>query len=330
MGRDGPAWLLSLAYLPPNKQFSEGLIISGGKEPVIDVRQPSKTPDDNAEALLLGHTDTVSALAVDPAGKYIVSGSWDKTARIWPLGKWDSEAILQGHTSSVLAILLYDSETIITACPDTFIRIYTTNGLSGKLLRSIPGGHGIVRALCVLKNHPSGADFASAGNDSAIRLWKISGEQVGELRGHDDKIIFQLASSPSGEIFSVGDDGALRVWGGSECVQTITHPAASVWCVAVCQETGDVVTGASDYIVRVLTREPSRAADAETIQQFDASVKEYLDSLKKHEIPGPEFLKDQSGTKEGQIQKIQESNGSVSIHQWTAGKFETPYEHEKN
>ena len=46
-----------------------------------------------------------------------------------------------------------------------------------------------------------------------------------------------------------------------ECVQTITHPAISVWAVAVCPESGDIVSGASDRVARVFSRNPHKWAD---------------------------------------------------------------------
>ena len=33
--------------------------------------------------LLRGHSDTVSRIAIDQGNKIIISGSWDKTIKIW-------------------------------------------------------------------------------------------------------------------------------------------------------------------------------------------------------------------------------------------------------
>jgi phospholipase A-2-activating protein len=52
----GNGFINTVAYLPPSTEYPSGLIISGGQETIIDVRAPGKAPDDNAEALLLGHT----------------------------------------------------------------------------------------------------------------------------------------------------------------------------------------------------------------------------------------------------------------------------------
>ncbi|RFU29603.1 hypothetical protein B7463_g6752, partial [Scytalidium lignicola] len=315
------AFVNALAYLPSTPEYPDGLIISGGKDALIDVRQPDKVPSDNAEALLIGHAHNICALDVDPAGKFIVSGSWDASGRIWRIGKWECEAVLEGHEGSVWTVLAYDSETIITGCADKLIRVFHING---KLLRTIRGSQDVVRALCrVPKGHPSGADFASAGNDGIIRLWTVSGQQVGELQGHEN-FIYSLVSLPSGELVSSGEDRTVRIWKGHECIQTITHPAISVWGVAVCAETGDIISGASDRVARIFTRSLERVADTETIRQFEDSVKEssipqqQLGEINKEKLPGPEFLTQKSGTKEGQVQMIRELNGSVTAHTWSA------------
>ncbi|KAI9731859.1 MAG: hypothetical protein M1818_007724 [Claussenomyces sp. TS43310] len=322
----GASFINTVAYIPPSQDFPEGLIISGGKDTIIEVRQPGRSPEASAEALLLGHTSNVCALDVDPAGKFIVSGGWDGKARTWLVGKWECESVLEGHEGSVWAVLVYDSETIITGCADKHIRIYNPHG---KLLRTIRGSQDVVRALCrVPKGHPSGADFASASNDGVIRLWTINGVQVGELHGHDS-FIYSLAYLPSGEIVSSGEDRTVRVWKGDQCIQTITHPAISVWAVAACAENGDIVTGASDRIVRVFSRSTERLADKETILQFEESVRtsaipqqQVGGSINKEKLPGPEFLQQKSGTKEGQVQMINEPNGSITAHQWSMSQQE--------
>ena len=312
----------AISYFPATSDYPDGLVISGGKDTIIEVRQPGKPPEENAEGLLLGHAHNVCSLDVSAEGKFIVSGSWDGTARVWSLGKWECEAVLEGHAGSVWTVLAYDKKMIITGCADRVIRIFDS---SGKIYKEIRGSADVVRALCRLPlGHPSGVDFASAGNDGIIRLWKLSGKQAEELYGHES-FIYSLSSLPTGELVSSGEDRTVRIWKGNECVQTITHPAISVWEVSVCSENGDFVTGASDRIVRVFTREKERRAVPEAIEAFEESVKsssipqQQVGNVVKEKLPGPQFLEQKSGTKEGQVQMIQESDGSVSAHQWSQG-----------
>ena len=81
---------------------------------MIEVRQPSKTPDENAERLLMGHGHNVCSLDISPEGGWIVSGSWDASARVWNTRNWDCQAVLEGHQASVWSVLAFDPETIIT------------------------------------------------------------------------------------------------------------------------------------------------------------------------------------------------------------------------
>ncbi|KAL1957744.1 hypothetical protein VTO42DRAFT_5587 [Malbranchea cinnamomea] len=310
----------SLAYYPPTADFPDGFILSGGQDSIIEAKQPWKTTDADADAVLLGHGHNVCSIDVCPEGGWIVSGSWDSSARIWRVGKWETEVTLEGHNGSVWAVLAYDKDTIITGCADQNIRIFNT---SGRLLRRIQGARDVVRALCKLPgDHPSGAQIASAGNDGTIRLWTLQGQLKGELHGHES-FIYSLTTLPSGELVSSSEDRTVRIWNSNGCLQTITHPAISVWSVAACQETGDIVTGASDRIIRVFTRAQERQASAEVAQRFEKSVKEsaipqqQLGQINKEKLPGPAFLKQKSGTKEGQVQMIREDDGTVTAHTWS-------------
>ncbi len=156
-----------------------------------------------------------------------------------------------------------------------------------------------------------------------IRCWTLEGRQTAELYGHKS-FIYSLAVLPSGELVSSSEDRTARIWKDGQCIQTITHPAISVWSVAVCSENGDIVTGASDRIVRVFSRSEDRHANAETLKAFEDSVKsssipqQQVGDLNKEQLPGPDFIQRKSGTKEGQVQMIREDNGNVSAYQWSS------------
>lgn len=111
---NGSDFVNSVAFVPPSNEYTEGLVVAGGRDAIIEVRAPGKLPQDNADALLLGHAGNVCALDVSEDGQWIVSGSWDAEARVWQVGRWESSVQLQGHDASVWAVCYYDKETIIT------------------------------------------------------------------------------------------------------------------------------------------------------------------------------------------------------------------------
>ncbi|KAB8075950.1 PUL domain-containing protein [Aspergillus leporis] len=321
----GSGFINAIAYYPPTPEFPEGLVFSGGQDTIIEAKQPGKASDDNADAMLLGHAHNICALDVSPEGGWVVSGSWDSTAKLWKVGHWECDVTFEGHQGSVWAVLAYDKDTVITGCADKSIRIFNA---SGKLLKTINDSRDVVRALCkVPGSHPTGAQFASAGNDGVIRLYTIQGQVVAELHGHES-FIYALDALPSGELVSSGEDRTVRIWNGTQCVQTITHPAISVWGIAACKENGDIVTGASDRVTRVFSRSADRVASAEVVEQFETSVKEssipeqQVGNINKEKLPGPEFLQQKSGTKDGQVQMIRQHDGSVTAHTWSVASQE--------
>lgn len=109
------------------------------------------------------------------------------------------------------------------------------------------------------------------------------------LNGHTS-FVYSVAVLPSGEgVVSSGEDGSVRVWTSKylfsgrdsfplttpgtdgQLSQTITHPTISVWAVEVLPN-GDIVSGASDGMVRVWTRSEERRANAQQMKELEQAV----------------------------------------------------------
>ncbi len=105
---------------------------------------------------LIGHTDTVCTLAVTATGE-LVSGSWDKTAKVWEGG--NCKVSIEGHTQGVWAVLGLPDGNIATASADQTIKIWNS---SGKIVKTLEKKHSdCVRDLAIF----SDKGFLSVGND---------------------------------------------------------------------------------------------------------------------------------------------------------------------
>ena len=93
-------------------------IESNKKISIIKNHNPSvivKELERDYKLFLQGHTRQINSIAMTSDNKYIISGSHDKTIRIWNLLEKRQETVLEGHTSSVTSIAITsDNKYIIS------------------------------------------------------------------------------------------------------------------------------------------------------------------------------------------------------------------------
>jgi phospholipase A-2-activating protein len=112
----GAAFISSVAFVPASDAYPDGLLVSGARDGIVELRSPKNKPQSDADVVLLGHGNNVCALDVSQDGKYIISGGWDAQAMIWEVGKWEpSDAVfLQGHNAPVWGVLALNPELVVT------------------------------------------------------------------------------------------------------------------------------------------------------------------------------------------------------------------------
>ncbi|KIJ30650.1 hypothetical protein M422DRAFT_186841 [Sphaerobolus stellatus SS14] len=158
------------------------------------------------------HTGSVQSVAFSPDGKYIVSGSYDQTIRLWSVetGKAVGEPY-QRHTYPVQSVAFSpDGKYIVSGSYDETIQLWSVE--TGKAAGEPYQGH--TDSVCSVAFSPDGKYIVSGSHDHAIQLWSVeTGKAVGEpYQGHTDLVI-SVAFSPDGKyIFSGSDDHTIRLW----------------------------------------------------------------------------------------------------------------------
>ncbi|XP_064605533.1 phospholipase A-2-activating protein-like [Liolophura sinensis] len=300
-------FIAAVCVMPPDDTYPHGLIFTGSNDSTI-LAFSLESPEPVLK--LEGHTGTVCSLATGKFGT-LLSGSWDTTAKIWLNAK--CMMTLSGHSAAVWAVaILPEQGILLTGSADKTIKMWK----AGRCEKTFSGHEDCVRGLAVL----SGAEFLSCSNDATVRRWLVSGECVHTYYGHSN-YIYSIAVLPNGEDFVTGgEDRTLKVWKSGECVQTIAHPTESVWAVC-CLSNGDVVTGASDGIIRVFSTCPDRVAAPEIQVAFEeqvaaSTIPTQIGDIKVSDLPGPEALLN-PGDRDGQSKMVREDN-SVQMYNWSA------------
>lgn len=80
--------------------------------------------------LISGHTADIRAVAITPDGRWALSGSDDRTVRLWNLRSKKCLAILEGHTQGVTGVAINSTCTRAVSCSeDGTIRIWNLAGM---------------------------------------------------------------------------------------------------------------------------------------------------------------------------------------------------------
>jgi WD40 repeat protein len=81
----------------------------------------------------MGHTEPVASAAFSPDGKQVLTGSWDKTAKLWDLSGRELQTFT-GHASYVFKVVFSpDGKQVLTGSNDKTAKLWD---LSGKELQT--------------------------------------------------------------------------------------------------------------------------------------------------------------------------------------------------
>jgi len=246
-----------------------------------------------------GHTDGVMCLQFSetlshPAFPVLITGSYDRTIRVWNLETGVELHCLRGHTRAVRA-LQFDEVKLITGSMDSTLKVWDWR--RGKCIKTLNGHtEGVV---CL--NFDSNV-LASGSVDSTIKVWNLRTGSAFTLHGHSDWVnavqlwdstpetrassadsfIFDVAGSaspmggsggassqidPGKMLFSASDDGTIKLWDLNlrTCVRQFTGHLGQVQTMRLLfvedyeENAADVVGPTADFVVAAESTLKSRS-----------------------------------------------------------------------
>ncbi|NEQ96953.1 MAG: protein kinase [Cyanothece sp. SIO2G6] len=199
---------------------------------------------------LQGHTGSVNSLALSLDGQTLVSGSNDRTVRIWNLMTGEKQRQLVGHRDRIHAVALSpNGQTIASGGGDAVIKLWAVE--SGEAIAPLTGHASAINDLIIT---PDSQTLISASTDKTIKLWNlVTRTEIGTLTGHSS-YINQLSLSPDGTLLaSASADRTIKVWNltSQQQVATLTDHTSPVNTVIFSHDGSRLISGGADNQIKI-------------------------------------------------------------------------------
>jgi WD40 repeat protein len=158
---------------------------------------------------LEGHRDGINAVIFTPDRKYIITGSSDKSIKVWSVKTGKEIKNLLGHSDYITSLsITKDGKYLASSSWDGTVNIWSLK--KWKILTTLEGKFSYINSVAF---SPTDKIIAFGGTDKKIFIFDyMLGELVQTLEGHTDSI-HAIAFSPDGKLLaSGGSDQTIRLW----------------------------------------------------------------------------------------------------------------------
>jgi WD40 repeat protein len=202
-----------------------------------------------AEWNVTGHSGTVTSVAFSPDGKQAISGSWDKTLKLWDVATGREIKTFTGHTDRVWSVAFSPDGKQVISCDDKTLKLWDV--ASGREIRTFSGHSSYVNSVAF---SPDGKQVISCSRDETLKLWDIAtGKIIRTFSGHSGGVN-SVAFSPDGkQVISGSYDKTLKLWdvATGKVIRTFSGRSEGVSTVAFSPDGKQVISGSYDNTLKL-------------------------------------------------------------------------------
>jgi len=209
-------------------------------------------------AILSGHTGYVRSLAFFPNGRSLVSGSNDRTVKLWDVQTGGTVRTFCGHTNHVNSVSISEDCTMIASgSNDMTIRLW--NIQTGDCHHVIMQHNHVDHVVFYRTNtertyfHPDHHQRLASVSGDRIRHWNIKGDQINS--GHFGSC-FAIASHNSNMVYGYDWNLVVRKSYGGD-IQAKFHVASRTVQHCCISSSGGLIAAASGFTAHVWYSSPS-------------------------------------------------------------------------
>ena len=196
-----------------------------------------------------GHTKDVRSVSLSADGRRAISGSWDKTLRLWNVDTGECLQTFSGHTDSVRAVSLTpDGRRALSGSWDKTLRLWDVD--TGECLQTLQGHSNYVNSVFLSAD---GSRALSGGWDKTLRFWDTdNGTCLNAFEAHANFINSVCLSADGRWALSGGEDKTVRLWdiATGKCLRTLKGHTDWVTSVCLSAAAQSAVSAGKDWKIR--------------------------------------------------------------------------------
>ena len=160
----------------------------------------------------MGNSNLIMSVAFSKDGRFVLTGSADRTAVLWNAANGKELRRFEGHLDSVSSVALSpDGKLALTGSSDSTARLWDVT--SGKEMKRFLGHSAGVSSVAL---SPDGLRVLTGSLDNTARIWDAaSGKELSRfVAGPRVQQIYSVAFSPDGRavLTGGGTDHIARLW----------------------------------------------------------------------------------------------------------------------
>jgi len=231
-----------------------------GREEVVAALRQAGSPDATARRAVRtfgGHKDFVKSVCLSADGRYALSGSDDKTLKLWDAASGRCLRTFEGHTKSVESVCRSaDGRFALSGGRDYTLKLW--DAATGRCLRTFEGHTYQVTSVCLSAD---GRYAMSGSEDKTLKLWEIAtGRCLRTFEGHTGWVNSACLSADGHHALSGSGDGTLKLWevATGRCLRTFEGHTNDVYSACLSANGRYALSGSHDNTLKLWEVETAR------------------------------------------------------------------------
>ncbi|ELR11952.1 WD domain, Gbeta repeat-containing protein [Acanthamoeba castellanii str. Neff] len=246
--------------------------------------------------VISGHLGWVRSVAVDPGNEWFVTGSADRTIKIWDLASGTLKLTLTGHINSLRGLAVSPRHPyLFSASEDKMVKCWDLE--YNKVIRHY---HGHLSGVYCLSLHPTIDVLVTGGRDSTARVWDMrTKNQVHCLSSHAATVVSIITQATDPQVVTGSMDSTVKLW---------DLAAGKAMCTLTNHKKG----------VRAMAMHPREytfaSASADNIKKWKLPKGDFL-----HNLPGHNTIVHSMAINEDGVLVTGGDDGSLCFWDWKTG-----------